>query len=327
MDSLFLSFLNQHDDATWLRAVDRLQNATHPVDRAATRIWFHLYPLSLDRAMANATDGREQARRLALKGQWRLADQIDSSHVFLYGHRYWPAVRRAVLAYATREAAPGSLDIAAQVQEIVDAVSGELGVERSTLTGIVAVGLRTLQQVGPEAMANAAGEIALPDSSLRLTAAQVVAARDKGTSQGLFGWLRGQKRWTITFVESDPAARFPLVDSQHITTAAGLDTRDYRAHDERCSQGPIPVQCRSCSCGTCWVGVLGGADKLSPMDAAERAKLADLGYIDTREERPPIRLACMAQAHGDVSIVIPPWNGQLGRLSRNAATDERTRSR
>jgi len=26
-----------------------------------------------------------------------------------------------------------------------------------------------------------------------------------------------------------------------------------------------------------------------------------------------IRLACQAQAHGAVSIVIPPWNGQFGK--------------
>src|SRR5688572_26505137 len=42
---LFLAFLAQHDDARWLRVVDRLQPAIHPVDRVATRIWLHFYPL------------------------------------------------------------------------------------------------------------------------------------------------------------------------------------------------------------------------------------------------------------------------------------------
>lgn len=313
-DPLFLAFLNQHDDAAWLRMLDRLERAIHPVDRAATRVWLHCYPLRLDRAMAAADDPAALARRLVLKGDWRLADQIDRSHRFLYGHRYWPAVKAATLAYATRGSAPGSLDLAAQIQELAGEVARAEGLEVSLLVGITAAGLRTLQQVGVGALAAAPGTVSLPDSWARLSADEVVAQRSRDDSQGLFGWMRGQKRWTVTFVESDVHARFPLVDSQHITTAAALDTRDYRASDPRCSEGPIPVHCRSCSCGTCWVGVLGGAEKLAPMDEQERRKLAELGYIDTREERPIIRLACMAQAFGAVSIVIPPWNGQIGRL-------------
>jgi ferredoxin len=104
-----------------------------------------------------------------------------------------------------------------------------------------------------------------------------------------------------------------LINSQHITTAAAMDQRNYRARDARCSQGPIPVQCQSCSCGTCWVGVLGGADRLSPVQPNERAKLAECGYIDTSETHPPIRLACQAQGFGRVSLVIPPWNGVITR--------------
>ena len=50
------------------------------------------------------------------------------------------------------------------------------------------------------------------------------------------------------------------------------------------------------------------------MDEKERAKLAECGYIETTESHPPIRLACMAQAHGRVVIVIPPWNGMVGKL-------------
>ncbi|HUE89273.1 MAG TPA: hypothetical protein VMO26_24610 [Vicinamibacterales bacterium] len=41
MRELFLAFLAQHDDAGWLRVVDRIDPSIHPVDRAATRIWFH----------------------------------------------------------------------------------------------------------------------------------------------------------------------------------------------------------------------------------------------------------------------------------------------
>jgi hypothetical protein len=61
--------------------------------------------------------------------------------------------------------------------------------------------------------------------------------------------------------------------------------------------------------------VLNGAEKLSPMDQRERTKLTEVG-VDSSDAVPPIRLACMAQAFGSVSIVIPPWNGLVGRLPR-----------
>ena len=38
-----------------------------------------------------------------------------------------------------------------------------------------------------------------------------------------------------------------------------------------------------------------------------------VGHIDTSESKPLIRLACQAQTHGAVSIVIPPWNGVFGK--------------
>ena len=137
-----------------------------------------------------------------------------------------------------------------------------------------------------------------------LTPDQMLARRTRDDSQGLFGFLRGDRKvWTVTYDEQAAGASFPLVHSQHVTTAAGLDTRDHRARDERLSEGPIPVHCRSASCGTCWVGVLGGAEKLSPMDNRECKVLAECGYATSDEPRPIIRLACMAQAYGAVSIV------------------------
>jgi len=44
--------------------------------------------------------------------------------------------------------------------------------------------------------------------------------------------------------------------------------------------------------------------------------MKEFGYIDTNETRPLIRLACQAQTHGAVSIVIPPWNGFFGKYLR-----------
>lgn len=314
---LFLAFLAQHDDEAWLRAIDRLQPAMHAVDRAATRIWFHFYPLALDRAMARE-DAVELARKMELAGRWRLADQIDHSHAFLYGHQYWFVVKHAVLAYASDATVPGSLDLAAQIHEIARRVGAQLAVDASLIVGITAVALRTLQQVGPAALEHAPGEPHGAGAWEGRTADDVAAARDKQDSQGLFGFLRGDRKlWSVVFDERYPAAQFPLINSQHLTTAASLDRRNYRGRDPRCAEGPIPVQCQSCSCGTCWIGVLGGAARLSPMDARERAKLAECGYLTTEETHPPIRLACTAQGYGRITIVIPPWNGIVARVLKN----------
>src|SRR5205823_9031211 len=74
--------------------------------------------------------------------------------------------------------------------------------------------------------------------------------------------------------------------------------------------------CRSAACGTCWGGVLGGATRLADVGAREGEKIKEFGYIDTAEPKPLIGLACQAQARGAVSVVIPPWNGQVGKYLR-----------
>src|SRR5262245_63548477 len=95
----FLSFLYRLDDADWKKVVDELQWAIHPVDQRATRIWFAFFPVKLHRALADSPDPAETERRLLLKGRYSLADQVDSSAEFMYGHRYWPDVKRAVAEY------------------------------------------------------------------------------------------------------------------------------------------------------------------------------------------------------------------------------------
>jgi ferredoxin len=113
-----------------------------------------------------------------------------------------------------------------------------------------------------------------------------------------------------------------MVDSQEIASAAATDRRDWSKVDPRCTvgEGPIPVQCRSASCGTCWVGVLGGAEKLSPVAERERKVMRLMGYVETDEPRPLIRLSCQAQGHGAVSVVVPPWNGVFGKYLRAQAS-------
>jgi ferredoxin len=306
--------LCRYDAAAWRRAIDDLSAEIHPIDRAATRIWFAFYPLDLHRQLESASDPAAAAQKLGLMGTWRLADQVDSSHRFLFGHRYWPQVRQAILTFEER---PDKL--AAVITGVADAATRRARVDREMLLGISAAGLMTLRQAGEEAFAASTGKIHLSDRVRALSPHQVMKRRAKDDPQGLGGFLRGlKKRWTVTFDENDPAARFPVINGQEIASAAQNDKRDYRSRDVRCTpgEGPIPVECRAASCGTCWVGVLGGADKLSPVVASDEGRrMKVFGYPETDGEQPLVRLACQAKAYGAVSIVIPPWNGMFGRAT------------
>ena len=313
-ESLFEAFLNRHDDRAWREVIAKLQPAIHEVDRNATSIWFYFYPLALLRALRQAEDAGRLARRLQLQGKYELKDQIDSSHAFLYGHRYWPQVKAAVAEYAA-EAQPASLDLAAQILEVAAQVARHLKVNESLLVGITAVAFMTLQQVGAAAFNAAPGRISNVHNK---SPEQVVRERARDDRQGLLTLFKPDKEFTVTFDENDPQAKFKVINSQHLTTASANDKRDYTKRDVRCipEEGPIPVECRSASCGTCWVGVLGGREKLSEVAALERSRIREFGYIDTDEAQPLIRLACQAQAHGAVSIVIAPWNGVFGKYVR-----------
>ncbi len=318
-DALFQAFLNQHDDRAWASALTALSPHVHEVDRAATEIWFAFFPLALTRALEEATDPEQLAADLLLAGTYRLNDQIDGSHRFLYGHRFWPRVKSAIEEHATLTHAPSSLELSDQIREVARKVAGNLRLDESLLVGITAVGFMTLQQVGLEAFRASPGAINVRRGVFRRSPARMIRARARDDSQGLFGFLRGEaKIYTVTFNENDRAAKFKLINTQHLTTAAANDKRDYHSRDPRCTvrEGPIPVQCRAASCGSCWVGVLGGAEKLSEIAPLESRAIKEFGYIDTREPKPIIRLACQAQAFGAVSIVIPPWNGVFGKFLR-----------
>src|ERR1051326_4106108 len=96
----FENFLNEQDEEAWSGALTTLLRSVHEVDRNATQIWFSFYPLGLFLALQQANDPAQLAQRLLLQGDYRLHDQIDSSHTFLYGHRYWPEVKRETQKHA-----------------------------------------------------------------------------------------------------------------------------------------------------------------------------------------------------------------------------------
>ena len=311
--SPFEIFLNEQTSESWQATLTTLLRSIHEVDKNATQIWFSFYPLDLFQALRQAEDPGKLAAELLLQGDYLLRDQIDSSHKFLYGHRFWLQVKRAVLEHANAAGSSGLLTD--RILEVAGSVAASLKIDPSLTTGLTAVAFMTLQQVGLPAFAASAGELAIDRGYLKRTPEQVLRERARDDSQGLLGFLKTvDKKWTVTHDENDNSAKYKLNNAQDLAWGAESDrSRDWVALDPRRIEGPIPVECRSASCGTCWVGVLGGAEKLSDVAVREGKQIKKFGYIDTNEPKPIIRLACQAQAHGAVSIVIPPWNGVFGK--------------
>lgn len=321
----FENFLRGQDEAAWAAAVASLLGDVHEVDRNAMQIWFRFYPLSLWRALDEAADAELLASRLLLKGNYYLKDQIDSSHKFLYGHRYWPQVKKAVEEYAASFQPPAGAKLADEIRKVAAAAAARAKADASLVTGITAAALMTVVQAGFAAFKSAAGAMLIDKKHAKRSADEVLDERAKDNGQGLFGFLKTvDKEWDVTYDEAGARATFKVINDEELASAAARDqSRDWRAENARCIEGPIPVECRSASCGTCWVGVLGGAEKLSDVKSRLEGKnIKEFGYIETDEPKPLIRLACMARASGAVSIVIPPWNGVFGKYLKAGRTAE-----
>ena len=338
----FERFLNC-DEKDWSGAIKSLLPSVHEVDKNATQIWFAFYPLALFRALADADDAAKLAAELLLQGNYYLKDQIDSSHTFLYGHRYWPQVKQAVEQHADEwnrlQSVSGdessqtevcATALAEQILKVAGAAAPAAGVKQSLLVGITAVAFMTVRQAGLAAFKAAPGDIQIDKKHVKKSPDQILKERAKDDSQGLLGFLKTvDKKWTVVFDENDDEAKYKLNNFQDLAWGAAEDrSRDWAALDPRRIEGPIPVECRSASCGTCWVGVLGGKEKLAAVGKREDTKIKEFGYIDTAEPKPLIRLACQAQAEGAVSIVIPPWNGQFGKYlkGKNQPVAEETKA-
>ena len=334
------TFLRTQDNV-WPETLGELAGEIHPVDRAATRIWFSFFPLGFHEIVEREGGTRDFGAVYQARGVYRLKEMVDTSHWFLYGHAFWPDVKRVILEaslaavagapasvegidavewVARGEAQPGEgewVDAAASAGEGGRLVAFVMHLARRTghpvdlVAGLTAIGLMTLRQCGRAAFG---GELAKTNPPAK-SPGQVLAERATGKK----AWL-GARQPRVTFRENEPSAWFPIAAGQEITTAAERDKRPHHLADDRCfeNMGPIPVECRSGKCGTCWVGVLGGNERLAPMGVWERQRLNYFGYFDSGferldDERPLIRLACQAQAEGSVSIVIPPWCGVPAR--------------
>lgn len=309
----FQAYLARFSESDWLATLDELLSCIHDVDRIAVQIWFRFYPLSLQRFVSEAGDRGEVLRGLALQGEFELSSHIDISHHFLYGHRYWNTVKCKIEKVAEEFAGePPLIDV---IKDVAMRVAKKHNVERNLTNAIAAVGLATLNQVGAEAFFAAPGELSEPAAATKKSPDQIVAERRKDDSQGLFGFLKTiDKRFSVHFASLNTAGKFPIINDEEIVTASQKDhSQDWQARDNRCWDGPVPIECTAASCGTCWVGVIGGQEKLTEVGRRERRQMKVFGYNQPDDAHPFLRLACQARAEGNVTIVIPPWNGVFGK--------------
>jgi ferredoxin len=314
MTDRFEYFLNKFDEKDWLNAINELLSAIHEVDRNAVQVWFRFYPLSLYRYLQSAEDKAVAIQKFVIQGNYELKNQIDSSHNFLYGHRFWQTVKNEIVTRAELFEKENS-DLAGEIKEIASAVAGNAKTTESLTIGISAIGLMTLTQVGFDNFKNAKGAIEKPSGLMKKSPDQIVAERAKDDSQGLLGFLKTvDKQWTVRYNELNDNGKFKLMNDEEIASGAARDqSQNWLAQDPRCGEGVIPVECRSAACGTCWIGILGGAEKLSDVAPRERKQMKVFGYNQGDAPKPFLRLACQARAYGNATIVIPPWNGVFGK--------------
>lgn len=311
MTTKFESFLNTIDEKEWLKVVEDLSANIHEVDRDAVKIWFRFYPLSLQRYLQNVEDQAAAIQKFVIEGDWELKNQIDSSHQFLYGHRFWKETKNAIeKRLESFDANIG--DLALEVKQLAQNIANDTKANVTLTLGIALVGLMTLNQVGAELFKEASGNTKVSDNR---KPDAIVADRQKDDSQGIFGFLKTiDKKYSVAWSDKSGDGKFNIISDEDIATASAKDqSENWKAKDERCWEGVVPVECRSASCGTCWVGVLGGKEKLSEVSPREAKQMKVFGYQQPEEEKPYLRLACQARISGNTTIVIPPWNGVFGR--------------
>ena len=312
--NIFEDNLNKFDENQWTDAVDKIMPAVHEVDRIPTQVWFRFYPLSLFRYIQSTDDLDMTLRGFAMQGNYLLADQIDTSHYFLYGHRFWSDVKHTIVQRADSFKG-GGFNLVGEINKLAEALTGQTRKNKSLFTGITAVGLMTLVQTGLDAFRASNVETVKPSGLLAKSPEEVLAKRASDKKQGIFGFLKTvDKEFQITWDETKPNAEFKIIQDEEIASGAARDqSQNWLERDDRCGEGVIPVECRSAACGTCWVGVIGGAEKLSDVQRMERKQMKIFGYKQGEDAKPFIRLACQATVSGSASIVIPPWNGVFGK--------------
>lgn len=203
----------------------------HPVDREILQLW--AYPTF-----------RERARPV------------------LYGARYWPRVKAAVLSTAPHEA-----DFDHRVITAADAATRTARVDADLLLGITTAAMEMYDRLGPEAFASSS-DLDLPAAAMLETPTMVLRRRTGNNPEGVLSALPGvRRRWRVTR-EPDPADTYVVGD------------------------GDLLAPCRGGSHERCDVGIVAGADRLSPHEG--------------RDPFPRIRRACETRVLGRVSLLAAP---------------------
>src|SRR5712671_2026790 len=138
-ETSFETFLGQQNEEAWASALATLLRSIHEVDRTATQIWFAFYPLALCRALQQADDRDKLVQQLLLQGDYDLKDQVDRSHKFLYGHRFWPQVKSAVEQHADSFNQTSRDSLADQILAVAQRAAQAAKKDVSLVLGITAV--------------------------------------------------------------------------------------------------------------------------------------------------------------------------------------------
>lgn len=300
------NFLGNIPEQSWLSAADELASEIHEADRDAIKIWLRFNSLGLHDYLASGG----AAESVALQGTFGLRGRLRESMRFLYSSRYLNFVCDEIEAEATSFDAD---NIKTVVGRIAAAAARRARIDIGLAIPVTLAALMSVRQTGLAQTLEEARNAA-QTSAKNQSADQVAGNRKRDDRQGPLGFLRTvNKRFTVTFDESARRS-FPVMQNQEIASASQADkSRDWQAEDSRCWQGPVPIECVSASCGTCWIGVLGGREKLSEVSRRERRAMKVFGYNQPDDERPCIRLACQARAEGNVTITIPSWNAVFGK--------------
>lgn len=257
----FVEHLSRYTPVDWASAIESLTPQIHPIDINATRVWFAFFPAGPAPA------------------------DLARSHTFLYGHRYWPQIKRAILAAGKETSWPALLP--ELIWRVAEHATRTTQVDRDQLIGVAAASLLSLRRAGLDLFTEAVSAVQLPSWSHVRSIRQVRRARAHQRWRPL-----GKRRCRVIYSEASPETFGVVPTGSAIVNALPSSWR----------------QCGATCAGLCVIGVIGGEHYLSPMDAAELKQLNGAGQvIATSVNREPlIRLACHARAHGDVSIVLAP---------------------
>lgn len=311
--SKFEKFIGQVKQEEWDQSALQLALRIHEVDRQATRIWYSFWPLKLTRLLQGG--GREAViRDYRLRGEFELMNQIDSAISFLYGAKYWPQIKAEIVA--RNESAETGTDVLPEIEASAERVAKSVVADISLIRGITAVGYLMAAHVGVSVLGQVLSSPANMSRLHQSTPDKLCQQRIRQKGPGLFGFLNGAERKFRVRVDGhlNGGYEFRAFQGQDLSMASKSDNRDYAQIDRRRLEGPIPFECRSGSCGFCWVGLLTPPDRLEKITAYEWRRLKYFGYVGEEapaEDHPLVRLSCQSHCWGDVQVVVSPWNGML----------------